>query len=129
MFNLNKDIDYSLVFLSYLLRQKKLLSLAEISNKTNLPRRFLAKISAILSKNHIVKSKEGKNGGYALNKKSLEISFYDYLRIFNSDLSLLSCNKKDCCCKKKCYHKKMFQEKIENIFFSYLKKIKIKDLL
>lgn len=129
MFNLNRDVDYSLVLLSYLSKQKKFSSLSTISKEANLPLRFLARISSLLVKKGIIVSREGKKGGYILKKKSLKISFYDFLKIFYHNLSFLPCTKKKCCCQEICTHKKSFQIKIEQKFLDQLKKIKVKDLL
>ena len=128
MFSINKKIDYSFVFLSNLSRQRKLVSLKEIAEKTNLPPRFLARIASILAKNGMIKSFEGKNGGYKLADKVFKTNLYDYLLIFEKKLSFLPCSSQ-CRCQKSCHHKDFLHEKMDKVFINNLKKIKIKDIL
>mgnify|MGYP000200465262 CR=1 FL=1 len=128
MFTINKKIDYSLVFLSNLGSQKKLVSLSEVAKKTNLPPRFLARIASLLAKNGMIKSFEGKNGGYQLADKVFKTNLYDYLLIFEKKLSFLPCYSQ-CRCQKSCHHKDFLQEKMDKVFINALKKIKIKDIL
>lgn len=129
MLTLTKEIDYSLVFLSYLVKEKEMISLSKINKKTKIPLRFLAKIASVLAKNNLVESKEGKQGGYQIKEKALETSLYDYFKIFKKDLNLLPCSLNNCYCQKTCRHKKNFQEKIERKIFEILKKIKIKEII
>ena len=128
MFTINKKIDYSLVFLSNLASQKKIVSLNEVAEKTNLPPRFLARIASLLVKKGVIKSVEGKNGGYKLTDKAFKTNLYDYLLIFEKKLSFLPCSS-HCRCQKSCHHKEFLQEKIDKVFINNLKKIKIKNIL
>ncbi|MGB9707287.1 MAG: RrF2 family transcriptional regulator [Microgenomates group bacterium] len=129
MFIITREIDYSLVFLSYLVKHKGLVSLSKVNRKTKIPLRFLAKIASTLARNDLIESKEGKKGGYRIKDKVFNKVLYDYFKIFKKDLNFLPCNQKICQCKKSCQHRKKFQEKIEKKFFEMLKIIKVKEII
>lgn len=91
MLSISKQADYGLMILSFLKNKKDFVSISQLVARTKLPRRFLARIASILAKNKLIKSKEGKEGGYQLLDRAKKITFYDYLRIFEEDLALTEC--------------------------------------
>ncbi len=93
MLTITKQSDYGLIFIEQLIRANSCVSLSEIITRTKLPKRFLARIAALLVKNQLVVSREGKSGGYQLSKKIKSINLYDYLRIFEGDLNFCSNDK------------------------------------
>jgi len=128
MFKISKQSDYGLLFLGYLKDKKDYIALSEIVEKVKLPKRFLARIASLLVKNGIIKSFEGKKGGYQIINKALRTNLYDYLSIFEKKLSFLPCSD-ECRCQKSCCHKDFLQEKLDKVFINSLKKIKIKNIL
>jgi Rrf2 family protein len=93
MLTVNKKSDYGLLIISKLsVESDEYVPLSKLVDRTRLPRRFIARIAADLSKNGILASKEGKIGGYKLAKKLQEISLYDYLSIFDEGISTVKLN-------------------------------------
>ncbi|KKP70233.1 hypothetical protein A2X44_00805 [candidate division CPR3 bacterium GWF2_35_18] len=130
MFNITKQTDYALVAVANLRDKKELVPLSFLVEKTHMPRRFLARITAELVKNKILISKEGKTGGYRLAKEPKDIILYDFMSIFEKDLSVICCHieKGVCKCKTSCHHKDFFQQNLSAIFVNQLKKITLEDV-
>jgi Rrf2 family protein len=131
MLNISKQSDYGMLFISYLLHKKDFVPLSELIEKTKLPKRFLARIAAQLVKNKIVESKEGKVGGYKLARKFNEVNLYDYLKIFEGDLSFVDCCTSNCYCPWEtiCQQKSFLKNKLNKNVAYQLKKWKLVDLL
>lgn len=131
MLNISKQSDYGLLFLSYLNNKKDYISLSELIAATKLPKRFLARIAASLSKAGIVESKEGKTGGYKLIKKANQINLYDFLKIFEGKLSFVNCSNHHYHCRWEhiCYQKTFLREKLNRAVINELKKWSLEDLL
>ncbi len=130
MLNITKQSDYGLLFISFLMGKDTYVPLSELIKETKLPPRFLARTAAELVKHGIVKSKEGKIGGYILSKKAKEMSLYDYLRIFEGELNLTKCSNPNyhCVWEYMCVHKSFLRHKLHDIVREELKNWKIKDL-
>jgi Rrf2 family protein len=75
-----KSTAYALQALIELSKSKKPIDVATLSNLTNLPRPFLAKLLQNLSKNGIVKSFKGINGGFLLAKDPKEITITEIFK-------------------------------------------------
>jgi Rrf2 family protein len=65
--------------------------IADISERQDIPRRFLENILAELRKHGLVTSTRGKAGGYALARAPDEISFADIIRAIDGPLALTPC--------------------------------------
>ncbi|MFN4212777.1 MAG: RrF2 family transcriptional regulator [Microgenomates group bacterium] len=130
MLTITNQSDYGIIFISYLIGKKSYIPLSQMVEETKLPGRFLARIAASLVKNKIVESREGKIGGYKLTKKIEKMTLYDYLKIFEGDLTFIKCmdKKYNCPWEKQCYHKNFFQHNLYKIIVSSLKQFKLKDL-
>ncbi len=66
-------------------------SSAEIAEKRNLPKPFVAKLLTYLSQARLVTGSRGPGGGYTLAKPPKEISFKDVAKIFEREDDELSC--------------------------------------
>lgn len=131
MLNISKQSDYGFLFLSYLVDKKNFVPLSELVKKTKLPPRFLARIAAELVKHKIVESREGKVGGYKLAKKATNVSLYNYLKIFEGNLSFVRCSEDNYSCQWEniCCQKSFLKETLDKIVIKELKKWKLIDLL
>jgi len=131
MFQISKQSDYGLIILSYLWNKNETISLTELIESTKLPQRFLARIAATLVKHHVLTSKEGRIGGYQLNKKTKSLSAYDFLRIFEGDMKIAECCSKTYCCEfdHVCSHKNVLKHLLTQTLICELKKIKLRTLL
>lgn len=131
MLNITKQSDYAMLFVSYLNGKKeRYVPLSELIKETNMPQRFLARIAAELVKQNIVVSKEGKVGGYKLSDKAHSTSLYDFLKIFEGDLSFVKCSKLDYKCpwEYMCKHKSFLRHTLHELVAQELKDWKLRDI-
>ena len=130
MFSIHKQTDYALLTIWRLIDRKTYVPLSELVKETGMPQRFLARITADLVRNNILKSKEGRSGGYLLAKSLNEISLYELLVLFEGDLEFVNCNSKDnnCVCSDKCGHKSFFCDKLKNILKGQLEEIMLDEV-
>ncbi len=66
-------------------------SIAEISEQQNIPRKFLESILLDLRNAGFLSSKKGPGGGYHLLKPTNEINLADVMRLFDGPIALLPC--------------------------------------
>ena len=127
MFTISSQSDYGLIILSSLIKKNNFVSLADLVKDTDLPQRFLARIAAVLAKNGILESREGREGGYKPTRKLFEINLYDYLKIFEDDVEVCKCCEEhyDCQYKNICHHGSFLQNRLTKVLTEQLKKIKL----
>ncbi|NLM49349.1 MAG: Rrf2 family transcriptional regulator [Clostridiaceae bacterium] len=70
---------------------KGVIPLREIAKKQAISEKYLEQIIMTLSKNGIVKSVRGANGGYMLSKKAEEITCGEVLRVLEGPLVPVDC--------------------------------------
>ena len=132
MLAITKQSDYGLILTSYIYKKGRLVKLSELIKETQLPKRFLARIAAELAKEGLLKSKEGKSGGYLISSDVIKkISLYDYLTIFENDVVVSSCvdDNYDCKFEKICNHKDFIKNRLNVVLTKELKKIKLLQLI
>ena len=146
MIYFSKQEDYAIVLLTKLAQNynKRLTPLSEIAKEYNISPLFLRNLAYLLTKNEIIKAKEGKNGGYFLPKNPKELKVAEVLSIFEKRPMLDCCSlpgkkkKQNCIREKVCevsrVWKKMnaeFVEKVSGLTFESFIKVdqrsKIKD--
>ena len=92
MINISKKVEYGVVLVKYLsVNKDKNVSLGEIAERLNLPPRFLSQIAVGLKKGKILKSHEGKKGGYILEKNWEKKSIYDLIVALGEDKKMVEC--------------------------------------
>lgn len=131
MLAITKQSDYGLILVSYVYKKGGLVRLSDLIKATELPQRFLARIAAELVKNGLLISKEGKNGGYLISPNIKSVSLYDYLSIFENDVTVSSCVDGDYDCKFEaiCNHKGFIKKRLNVVLTKELKKIKLLQLI
>lgn len=131
MLAITKQSDYGLILISYIYKKHSLVRLSDLIKATQLPQRFLARIAAELAKNGLLASKEGKNGGYLITPRIKTISLYDYLLIFENDVTVSSCVDGHYKCKYEsiCNHKDFIKKRLNVVLTKELKKIKLLQLI
>jgi len=70
---------------------KGVVSMGEIADKQNIPRKFLAVILSELSREGLVVSHRGRGGGYELALAPVDIRYGDIVRIMRGSLALVPC--------------------------------------
>lgn len=95
MFKISTKGDYGLLLLAELaqaqIKGKKFVSLQEIADAKKLSTRYLSQIITPLKRAGLVKSREGKFGGYTLAKKPSEITVMKILEVLEGPLSPVKC--------------------------------------
>lgn len=89
---LTKNTDYAVRALARIAgRDGQAVSAAWIAKEEKIPYAFLRRILNILKDEKVLRSIEGKGGGFVLNKKPAEIFLKDIIRIFQGDVHLAEC--------------------------------------
>jgi Rrf2 family protein len=89
----SKSCEYGLQAALYLARQPKdsPAHLREIATDLNIPYHFLNKVLQTLTRDRIVVSRKGANGGFALARSPKEIRLMDIVRAVDGQSSLDGC--------------------------------------
>ena len=93
MIKLNKMTDYAVVCLGMLSRKSGYpMSASELSSKTGLTLYTVQKIlKIIVSNSDLIKAHRGALGGYALNRKTSEISVVEIIEVLEGPITLTAC--------------------------------------
>ena len=93
MIKLNKMTDYAVVCLGMLSRKSGYpMSASELSIKTGFTLYTVQKIlKIIVSNSDLIRAHRGALGGYALNKKSSEISVVEIIEVLEGPITLTAC--------------------------------------
>jgi Rrf2 family protein len=93
MLKISRELDLALLLMGEL-QLKKSTSLSEWAEEKKLPYRFLSKIAGKLKKAKLIKSREGREGGYWLNKK---ISVGQIIKAIDGDKGMVACLRGEKC--------------------------------
>lgn len=89
---ISKKTKYGLKALTHIARlEGEMVSIATISEKENIPHKFLESILLILRKTGFLGSKKGKGGGYYLLKEAKEVYMVDVMRILEGPIAPVAC--------------------------------------
>lgn len=104
-------------------RKQEVTSIQEISERQDIPLKFLEQILLILKKAGLIDSKRGNAGGYFLLKKPEEISVGEVLRITDGPVMTLACINSPLGCERqtKCHFFPLWQEvnsTVERLIYS-----------
>ena len=100
MLRLTKKADYGLMALKYLAEQAMLTgktgaasaqSAKDIAEAYHIPPQLLAKILQTLTRQVIIDSHDGTNGGYALARPASQINAFEVIRAIDGPLFITSC--------------------------------------
>lgn len=113
-------------------QQNQIVSLKEISDSTQISKKYLEQIVPNLTASNLVKSVRGASGGYRLAKDPRFISIFDVLNVTEGNLSPVSClsanGEIDCTFDSQC--KEIFVwEHLRDIVEDYLKSVSLQDVL
>lgn len=110
----------ALVLLARAHADEKAMIIADISDKQNIPKKFLEQILLDLKRHGLLESRRGKNGGYGLLKPADMITFGEVLRIVDGPIAPLPCLSKmaykrcaDCQGEASCEVRRVFAEVAE----------------
>ena len=132
MLQFTKETDYGFQLIIALskLKDGQVLSLRKFSEASKISFLFLQKVARKLREADLVKSNQGAQGGYSLNKPLGKISLKEVLEAIDGECAVSSCLRsgRECRCVKEgeCDVKKIFCKINEN-FVNYLEKVKLGD--
>ncbi len=131
---ITKEVDYALRALLYLAQNSSSasrLSAATISEKMEIPYRFLRNIISILSDSGFIESKRGNGGGLCLAMPAEQFSLYDVMQAVNPKSCVLNtCLMGKNCCSRDSHcpvHNKL--TKVQKIVNDQLKEIKFNQFI
>jgi Rrf2 family transcriptional regulator, iron-sulfur cluster assembly transcription factor len=81
----------SVIFLALFSENSKKISVKEIAEKLETPQPFLAKLMQQLTKNELVSSTKGPNGGFYLSESNKENSVWDVIKCFDGSAKFEQC--------------------------------------
>lgn len=125
----SKKTDYALRALFAIAELKgESISTKNLSEYTDVPRRFLENIMLEMNNAGWVKSIPGRYGGYVLAKDANDITLGEVIRHFEGMLAMISCvsvsNYEPCSQESKCYFRRVFLN-IRNLTAQILDKMTI----
>jgi Rrf2 family protein len=90
---LTKKADYGLMALKYLAEHagESSLSAKDIAEAYHIPAQLLAKILQRLTREGLLRSHAGMNGGYSLSRSASDISAFEVIRAIDGPLFITSC--------------------------------------
>lgn len=126
---LTKFTDYALRVLIYAaLNKDRKVTIAELSEKYNLPKNHLLKVVHLLSKEGLLLSTRGRNGGLVLGKAPEKITVGYVVQRFEPQLNIVDCANPRCVIAVGCVLKKALDEALES-FLEVLNQYTIADLV
>ena len=95
MLKLSKKADYGLMALKYLAEHPETpaFSAKDVADAYGIPAQLLAKILQQLTRDGLLRSHAGMNGGYELARSAREISAYEVIRSIDGPFFITSCTK------------------------------------
>lgn len=93
MLRLTKKADYGLMAMKYLAEHASgsSLSAKDIAEAYHIPGQLLAKILQKLTREGLLRSHAGMNGGYSLTRDAKDISAFEVIRAIDGPLFITSC--------------------------------------
>ena len=95
---LNLTTDYAIRTVIYLAEKNDIASAPEIGEAVAVSENYLMKVLHRLKETGIVEGRQGKNGGYSLQKSPSEISLWDIISIMETEMKINRCLEPDKYC-------------------------------
>ena len=100
MMKLSKMTDYAVIVLAEMAKHgDTLISASTLAQSTNLPEPTVSKLLKMLSKQNIIVSVRGANGGYKMNQKPENITIAHVVKATDGPIMITACadQDNDCC--------------------------------
>ncbi|MBM4344789.1 MAG: Rrf2 family transcriptional regulator [Deltaproteobacteria bacterium] len=90
---MSRKSEYALIAVQQLARSlpDRVVSVADLSQQTQVPADVLAKVLQGLKRAGVVRAVKGAGGGYGLSRSPAEIRFLDVVQPFEDKLAMVSC--------------------------------------
>jgi Rrf2 family protein len=130
MLKMSREVDLGLLLMVELagLNQEEVLGLRIWAEERGLPYRFLSKIAVKLKKAGLLKSKEGREGGYRLGKLAKKISVGEVMRVLEGPMAVVPCLEGRKCEAEDFCRQKVLMGKLSKVVRGQLDKVSLKDL-
>ncbi|MFA5995725.1 MAG: Rrf2 family transcriptional regulator [Patescibacteria group bacterium] len=131
MFVVSTKVDYGLLLLLELAKKSDsgYVSLHSIADKVHLSEKYLSQLILLLKQAGLVKSKEGKGGGYYLARKPKAISLLEVVTALEGPMRLVRClEPKGCPANHNCLVNPVWAE-LQQTVQKYFKHKTLQDLL
>ena len=130
MIQITREVELGLLLMVELARKPdELVGLKEWAEKRSLPYRFLSKVAVKLKKAKLLKSKEGREGGYGLFKPAKKIKVGEIITALEGPLEPVRClSGASCGCEDWCGHRD-FMGKLVSVVEKQLSEVSLDDLL
>lgn len=130
MLKMSREVDLGLLLMVELagLNQEEVLGLRVWTEERGLPYRFLSKIAVKLKKAGLLKSKEGREGGYRLGKLARKISVGEVMRVLEGPMVVVPCLEGRKCEAEGFCRQKVLMGKLSKVVRGQLDKVSLKDL-
>lgn len=117
MFRISRKGDYALLLLTSLAKigEGKVVSLKEISRRSNMPYKFVSQIAPQLVEAGILGSKEGVGGGYFLARDPGSVSIGRVLELMEGPVQPVACMREECFCEPHCVQKSMMRRMASSV--------------
>ncbi len=92
MLRLNRITDYAVVVLTRMAHDpRRLVTAPQLSEESNVPAPTVAKVLKALTKEGLLASQRGVNGGYLLARSARDISMFEVIRALEGPVNLTAC--------------------------------------
>jgi Rrf2 family protein len=129
MITIPKKVEYSIILIAFLAKNREnVVSLSVVAEKLHLPYRFLGQLAAKLKEAGIIRSWEGKSGGYDLVEGWQKKTLFDLMEALGENKGLVKCmGDQECSRMANCELKKIWN-RVEDSFVRELKLIKLEEI-
>ena len=128
MLKISREVDLGLLLMVDLARSRKLAGLKEWAEKRGLPYRYLSKVAVRLKKAGLLKSKEGREGGYSLGKTAKQIKIGEVIEVLGGPIAPVRCMQGiECAGSEYCGHKSLMV-KLAEVVEKQLNEVSLEDL-
>ena len=128
-YRISRNLEYALMALSYMSeRAGSCVSAREITQHLNCPFHPFSRVMQKLVDHNIIISKQGVKGGYLLNKKLEELSFYQLMKAVLPPIEIADCITGSCDLLETCNIKSPINE-LNKRFLDFYKTLNISEIL
>ena len=130
MLKISREVDLSLLLMVGLasLKKNEVLGLKNWTKENKLPYRFLSKVAVKLKKAKLLKSKEGREGGYRLGKAVQDINVGEIIEAIEGPVAPVRCLQGlNCDYEGICGHKKIMS-KLTKVVNDNLNKVSLEEI-
>lgn len=130
MVKINKKVEYALIVLQHLQRQKpgSFVTARTICDRYFTPFDTTSKVMQVMNQKNILKSQQGTKGGYQLFIDLAEINYLQLVEMIEGKVIKKDCIEQNCSLVATCNISGPIT-KLNNVLFNYFKTLSLKDLL